>query len=56
MKKVCKFIFCKLLKIHKFENCMNGRLYSEGWDAFYRCKYCDAIKKKFMDKDWEISE
>ncbi len=56
MNNVFKFIVCKLLKIHKFENQMCNALYNEGWDEFYICKYCNAIKKKYIDKDWVVSE
>lgn len=45
MKKLFMFIFCKLLKKHRYINEMCESLYAEGWDKFYRCKYCGKIKK-----------
>lgn len=51
MKKILKFIFCKLLKIHKYKNQMNDGLYADGWSEFYRCELCKRTKKKYMTWD-----
>ena len=57
MKKILRFIFCKLLKIHKYTNEMNEGLYAEGWNEFYRCKLCGRIKTKYMIwNDYEEKE
>lgn len=50
VKTMLKFIFCKLLKIHIYDNQMNSGLYAEGWDEFYMCKLCGQVKKTYMDE------
>lgn len=51
IRTVLKFIFCKLLKIHRYDNQMNAGLYAEGWDEFYMCELCGDIKKMHMNEE-----
>ena len=48
MNRILRFIFCKLLKIHRYINQMSDGLYAEGWDEFYQCELCGRIKNKYM--------
>ena len=46
-----KFIFCKLLKKHWWENGMRYEMWIEGVDEFYRCRLCRETKIKYMGED-----
>lgn len=48
MKVICKFIFCKLLKIHRYKNEINSNMISEGVDEFKRCVFCGNTIIKYM--------
>lgn len=57
IRTILKSIFCRLLKIHRYDNQMNAGLYAEGWDEFYMCKLCSNIKKRHMNgEEYETSD